>query len=209
MVRKSKKIGKIINNYLILDSVHIGKDTKYLLKCQKCGKEYYKSRTFVKNKGKCVYCDNGKNYHNASGYQHTRLYERYMSIIRRVKGHKEYAHIEVCQEWTNDYTAFMKWALENGYDDSLTIDRIDNSKGYSPDNCRWVTMKQQQNNRTSNKIVEYQGKKYTISELADYIKLPYNTVLQRIHNNWSIVDVVNTPYKSRKKWSEMHEKARN
>ena len=204
MVRKSKNVGQIINDFLILDSIHVGKDTKYLLRCQKCGKEYYKSRTFIKNKGKCCYCGNGRNYHNAQGYEHTRLYERYMSILRRVKNHKEYAHVQVCQEWVNDYTAFMKWALENGYDDSLTIDRIDNAKGYSPDNCRWVSLKKQANNRTSNVFIEYKGKKFTIAEFADFINLPYNTVLLRFKNKWSLEDIAKTPYMARKKWSEIN-----
>jgi len=54
--------------------------------------------------------------------------------------------ITVCDEW-NDFIAFYKWAIGNGYSDELTIDRIDNNKGYNPNNCRWVTMKEQCANR--------------------------------------------------------------
>lgn len=114
-----------------------------------------------------------------------------------------------CEEWENDYLSFRKWALSSGYDDSLTIDRINNEKGYQPDNCRWVSLKRQANNRSNNRIVKYRGDKYTISELADYAELPYNTVLQRIRKGWSIEDVVNTPYKSRKKWSEINEQIKD
>lgn len=59
--------------------------------------------------------------------------------------------IKVCDEWRNNAQAFYEWAMANGYRDDLSIDRIDNSKGYSPDNCRWATMKEQQNNRSNNK----------------------------------------------------------
>jgi hypothetical protein len=72
----------------------------------------------------------------------------------------------VCDEWANDFVAFYEWSVRNGYDETLTLDRIDNSKGYSPENCRWVTYSVQENNRTNNVLYEVDGIKYTLAQLC-------------------------------------------
>lgn len=83
----------------------------------------------------------------------TRLYSIWTGMKNRCNNprnhnYKEYGNrgITVCKEWSN-YLIFKEWAIQNGYADNLTLDRMDNNKGYSPNNCRWVTRKVQAQNR--------------------------------------------------------------
>ena len=107
------------------------------------------------------------------GGRKTRLYRIWDNMKSRcsnpTKGnYKEYGGrgIKVCEEWLHDFAAFRDWALANGYDDALTIDRIDNDKGYSPDNCRWITQAEQNRNQRTNHMVTYHGETKAIREWA-------------------------------------------
>ena len=86
----------------------------------------------------------------------------------------------MCDEWYNDYFAFKRWAMSNGYNDSLTIDRIDNYDDYRPGNCRWVTMAEQNRNRTNNRIIEFCGQTKTLAEWSREIGINYCTLIYRL-----------------------------
>ena len=76
--------------------------------------------------------------------------------------------------------------MNNGYKESLTIDRIDVNGNYEPNNCRWVNWKIQQNNRRNNHIIEYKGEKHTLSEWSKVLNIKRETLKSRLHNGWSI-----------------------
>lgn len=89
--------------------------------------------------------------------------------------------IKVCDEWLNDFYAFEDWSMENGYQDDLTIDRIDFDGDYEPDNCRWITQKEQCNNKSDNKYLEYKGEIHTLSEWCDILDIPYDRTKARLN----------------------------
>lgn len=87
--------------------------------------------------------------------------------------------IRVCEEWSNDYSKFMKWAKENGYKDNLSIDRINNDGNYEPGNCCWADNVQQGNNRRTSIFVEIDGEAHTLKEWSRISGINYHTIKYR------------------------------
>jgi hypothetical protein len=106
--------------------------------------------------------------------------------------------IRVCEEWINSFESFEKWALANGYSGSLTLDRKDSKKDYCPDNCRWATMREQQNNRADNHVVTYNGKSQTVSQWASELGIKTQTLFSRFKRHWSVEKALTTKTGGRK-----------
>ncbi len=122
----------------------------------------------------------------------TRLYNIWAHMKQRCYNPKnsryEQYHgrgITVCDDWLNDFMCFRKWAMGSGYSENLTLDRIDNDKGYSPDNCRWATKTTQNNNRTFNHRVTLNGVSKTISEWSLELGIPWTTIYGRLERGLS------------------------
>lgn len=99
--------------------------------------------------------------------------------------------ISFCDEW-KDYSAFSDWAKNNGYSDGLCLDRINNDGNYEPNNCRWVTNKENCNNMSRNVLIQYEGRVLTVSEAADKYGIPYKRLLYRIRAGWPIEKAIRT-----------------
>lgn len=139
----------------------------------------------------CLYKESNKGRNTTHGKTYTRLYRIWCSMRQRCSNPTNQAFgkyggkgVAICEEW-GGFQVFCEWALANGYADNLTIDRKDNSKGYSPENCRWATMKEQQNNRTNNRRITINGEVRTISEWSEITGIPKATLQWRIKNQWA------------------------
>ena len=126
---------------------------------------------------------------------------KYRCQCKKYDKYKYYGEkgINVCDEWNDSYSDFEKWALEHGYEEGLTLDRINVNADYNPNNCRWVTRKDQANNKTTNKYVTYDGKTKTLQQWADDFGISYSTIRYRLRSGWELDDVFNAPIKDTRK----------
>jgi len=112
-------------------------------------------------------------------------------------GHKNYSDkgIKVCERWVNDFSAFLN---DMGYKPSPkhSLDRIDGTKDYTPDNCRWATRVEQNTNRSMAHFITFDGKTMTVTQWAKYVGIERSTLDRRInHLHWTIEKSLTTPVK--------------
>lgn len=133
----------------------------------------------------------------------TRLHKIWESMLERCE-YEKHPHYEdyggrgisVCEGW-HDYVSFRNWAVDNGYSDGLSIDRINNDLGYSPDNCRWSTMKEQQRNKRNNRLLTFCGETKTVSEWAENTEINKTTIKERLNAGWPVDIALTKPVRSR------------
>ena len=127
------------------------------------------------------------------------LYKTWNNVTQRVKSHKSYQDINVCNEWIN-FIDFYNWSINNGWEKGLTIDRIDNLGDYKPSNCRWITHKEQMRNTSRNKYFEYKGNSLMIVEICEKYNINRNTFNKRLKLGWNIYKIIETPTLVRREW---------
>lgn len=166
------------------------KRTKWICRCD-CGttKSIYRD-ALIQGKTHSCGCKQyagKKGINSTHGMSGTRIYHTWVSMRKRCssnassKDTKGYYNrgIKVCSEWSS-FEKFYDWAMANGYDDTLTIDRIDNDGDYTPDNCRWVSLEEQQSNKTTTTYILYNGEEQCLHKVCVQIGFPYKTAHKRL-----------------------------
>ena len=193
--------GKTFGNWLVIK--YIGqtksKASQWLCRCLLCNKEKI---VLVGNltSGKSTACRKCgiKDGHKMS---HTRLYNIYRHMITRCycntcDCYSDYGGrgITICKEWKENFLSFVNWSLNNGYSENLTIDRIDVNKGYSPENCRWTTLEEQQRTHKRRLIeLTFKGQTKCITEWSRILNISQFTISRRLKKGWSVERTLSTP----------------
>ena len=146
---------------------------------------------------KVEFCKRHFTKHSASD---SPLYVTWVDMKRRCYDERDHAYknygqrgISVCKEWLESFACFKEWAEGSGYQDGLSLERSDNSKGYCPENCKWATAKEQANNRRSNVNLTYNGQTRTLKQWSEVTGLSYNTLWWRWKTGWDVPSLLQTP----------------
>ena len=190
--------GKKFNRLTVIKRVENSKNgaTRWLCKCD-CGNETIVRRDHLLNNEiyscGCYQREFVSKNRLKHGCSHrTRLYSIWATMIQRCSdikcnAYKDYGlrGISVCNKWKN-FVNFQEWALNNGYHNDLSIDRIDNNGNYEPNNCRWCDRITQANNKRNNHYIIYNGETKTIAQWALLVGLKHSTLQVRLKRGWSI-----------------------
>lgn len=152
-------------------------------------------------KGDTKSCGCARHNPRKHGMSNTRLYKIWIGIKGRCcnqsdRAYKNYGGrgIHLCKEWADSFDCFKEWALDNGYNDTLTIERVDNDKGYFPGNCTWKTQYEQTQNRRSCILVTIGDKTMNLQQWCDEFGTNYKLAHNRIRKlGWEPVKALTTP----------------
>lgn len=206
------KVGKRFGRLLVLEKVGSKSNNHiWLCKCD-CGERVERTTDYLNKQRDKASCGcRWKEICVKHGKTQTKLFSVWQSILSRCyyeknKSYKNYGErgIIVCDEWKNDFQSFYEWSIRNGYNENAnrgecTIDRINNNGNYCPENCRWVTMKKQSNNKRNNVYVEINGVTKSLAEWSDFSGISKSTIKQRYHKGMVGEELIKPVQKRRKK----------
>ena len=167
---EDKYVGKVVGAFLILEKTNKKlKDNHYLykIKCTHCDTIEYRRYSKIPDKDVCIHINSygvRKFVNKKHSWKNARIETIFHNMISRCynqdnESYRFYGEkgIKVCDEWINNPLSFESWAISNGYEDGLTIDRVESDKDYSPDNCRWVTPKYNSKWKSTTNTIEIDG----------------------------------------------------
>lgn len=181
------------------DGTHVsGRSKLALWKCVcECGNETTVRGASLRNGSTtscgCAQRENASKANTTHGLSKTKIYQIWVGMKERCHNpnsdsYPYYGERGICvdKDWRSDFTLFYWWAIDKGYREGLTLDRIDVNGNYEPSNCRWITQKEQSNNTRRNKYYDFEGGKYTLSQISDKCGIRYSVLYKRLSRGWTI-----------------------
>lgn len=192
----SNRIGKIYGQIQVLEEVEPILYPngwiymrQYRCKCLNCGREVVKRWCNIDRDDApaCGCLQNTNTGHNRKYFpKNNKLLKRWQGMRQRcynsnADSYDDYGGrgITICDEWLDDYTAFEDWALDNGYDDELSIDRINVNGNYEPTNCRWADQHTQSTNKRNTVYIDYMGEPTLLCDIATDTGISYAALYNR------------------------------
>lgn len=143
------------------------------------------------------------------GMSDTKLYDVWRGMKKRCylesnPSYEDYGGrgIKVCESWLSSFEVFSEWAIANGYEEKLSIERIDVNGDYEPDNCEWIPLSRQSLNKRNTRYITHNNKTLTLREWSEKLDLSYGALKRRLQVGWSVEETLNTPLA---KWSKYYE----
>lgn len=192
-------VGKRYNHLTVIDTFAYKHRTFCICRCD-CGNLTTVRADALKSGGTkgcgCLIAD----AHKKHGRTNHRLHHVWVGMIQRCCNSKNPAYrlyggrgIGICEEWRSNFSSFFDWAMQNGYADDLSIDRIDVDGDYCPSNCRFANAKEQGRNRRSTKMINFNGETKPLTEWCELLGLSEVSVRYRLSHGWSPEKAFTTP----------------
>lgn len=199
--KRPNLLGKKFNRLTVIEYIGVEKNHRmWRCRCE-CGNQLISDSArliggYVKSCG-CINVEAQLESHFKHGMSNTRLHRIWSGIKKRcfnsnVPEYKNYGGrgIKMCDEWKDNFSSFYEWSILHGYNDKLSIDRIDVNGNYDPKNCRWVDDETQRNNKRNNRYALYKGQKMTIAQVARKIGIPSQSLYYKKAGQSGIKDLI-------------------
>lgn len=189
-MKPEERIGEVYGIYTIVgvDREAKGDPKIYKCKCNVCGWTSYFSLYKIQQITSCTHTNRNGGYREYKPFWvNKRLKQIFNGMMQRCYNSNDMHYglygqkgVKICDDWINNPSLFEAWSIKNGYDDSLTIDRIDSNGDYCPENCRWITLSENHKYNSNTKIIEIDGEAHSEIDWAKILGLTIFTISKYI-----------------------------
>lgn len=202
MGRRLELVGRIFGRWTVIDKGDMGRNGQIFWTCRcSCGTERMVLARLLRNGGSSSCGCNRIKHGHSNGRIKSRTYKSWEAMMQRCTNQNASDYhryggrgIQICEQWGS----FENFLADMGVrPEGKTLDRIDNLGNYDPDNCKWSTAQEQQQNKRNCPTIEYQGKRVTVASLATSTGVPIKVLKWRLENQWDLDTALKSPVRGK------------